>query len=571
MTKIRQLSVQVPSTLLEDAPGAGGVPHNNSTNTSKAPNSFTTTNNTTVAAAVSSPKDPLQNSDETEEDYHMVGDSTVLPASIPVVGFSPSNLTDGDSLVNSQSIEPESRQLFWSTGDRRDAEFVDDKASSTESKGLDKCYAASEVVLIDHSAVRFKVQVNPLFNRFDTHSFVVEDLAYTYHLSCQADKDSKIKDKQARGKVQREKEVDRERDREREQALGRNSTGRYLDGTESSESKRVREAPRDFHSTVKGEGGKDPFKFGSPNRYPTPVTPVRGGDGDGSRKKVTRYVPPDGGCCDSLLRCVNKIVGSGSGIGDDEIEAREKALAVMMIRFSRDGIPFTTQELKEVNEHAGEKESAFFNAVCYTFLVKALIRWILPNNTSDHTAIIESSAYAQNKVLSSSSASRNGVNIELPVATATARALELASLGYLTLSELFSPLSPYSIFASTSTTSFIDNFDAGGDGDFSRFHGKGSYTGFVVMRKKVVEINRLYTRAVLVVDKEGGSISNERMFIQFWKAHPEGETVPTFKRLYKELTSVYGGEEDSNDDDNDYREPDQELEKLFVQMERGLL
>jgi hypothetical protein len=101
----------------------------------------------------------------------------------------------------------------------------------------------------------------------------------------------------------------------------------------------------------------------------------------------------------------------------------------------------------------------------------------------------------------------------------------------------------------------------GAEGDFE----ERSRVGFWAMRSKVIQINRLYHKAML-----SAGDSERRQVIRFWKAHPQGHTVPTYRQAHKELLAVFGSDGDRNEHaDGAFDLVDDELEVLYQDMERA--
>jgi hypothetical protein len=129
-------------------------------------------------------------------------------------------------------------------------------------------------------------------------------------------------------------------------------------------------------------------------------------------------------------------------------EAREQVVAGWMLAFCRDGVPLSLRSLREVSEDAGEREVRFFNAAFYTFLVKRLVRWTLSPSVSVGVGGPASEGKGDATVSFDAERGEWRPAGSLPVASATARALQLCRAGYLSISELFQSHSPYSILCS---------------------------------------------------------------------------------------------------------------------------
>lgn len=232
------------------------------------------------------------------------------------------------------------------------------------------------------------------------------------------------------------------------------------------------------------------------------------------------YAMADLTCSDDLLCFLNHLTQVAEDAG--QYQENERKLVDLIVRFLRDGKPFTIMELQAINEDVSENEICILTRIVFHYFVKRLVPWILP---------LPSAADAQEMSYCSSHG--------LPLACGQGRALQLVGMGMLTLSELFLFSSPYGIFY------------------FGNDH-QPKHT-YQKLREQLIQINLLYQKAVL----EASSV-NFSPYVSYWKQHPHGQTVPSYRRLFRELTDIYG---DAEEDEYDpYGADDHELEKLMAKL-----
>ena len=265
---------------------------------------------------------------------------------------------------------------------------------------------------------------------------------------------------------------------------------------------------------------------------------------------------------------------SGQVAKHPENEAR---LARLMIRFLHRGQPLTVYDLKQyVNPNATDDDATYLNTLTYHIFVKRLSTFILPFSCQRRytsRSLNENQRQSEDSVRQSKEYEQSV--FEVPLASAQARALRLVAVGYLSFSELLSPPSIYSI---------LHFCYPGGASDccrscYLRSAGESRFEeslAFRELRKRVVAVNALYDRTLLLCDDylsgsdAADGIGMESLtsvvqrdpisVVQYWKIHPQGQLLPTFRALLKELDFVYGGEYSS-----------QESESMFCLMERELI
>lgn len=236
--------------------------------------------------------------------------------------------------------------------------------------------------------------------------------------------------------------------------------------------------------------------------------------------------------------------------GDGIFSESESRLALLVIRFIRTGQPLNFYDLRDlINSRINDDQVAFLNAFVFHFFIKRLSTWILPFHCKmDNKATL-------NKLLGNTTETaaltllREEDNLEIPLASAQARALRLISEGYLTFAELFLPSSEYSIMhicyygggaVYSCCATCCRTVDSAHDGILDEVRATR------VLREKVIKVNDLYHQALLLhpVDQDVGgrcrSETDEFSFIHYRKKHPQGQCLATLHASLQELSCTYG-------------------------------
>jgi len=172
----------------------------------------------------------------------------------------------------------------------------------------------------------------------------------------------------------------------------------------------------------------------------------------------------------------------------DIIAHKEKQLAELILKFTKNGKRINLKKLKKIYLRAKQNDVDGLNAICYHCFVKEITRWQYPRNKLH----------------------------ELPFAIAQGRSLQLIAKGYLSLNKVFDQNSKYGIFTGKNIGANIDS-----------------------VKKKIKNINRLYREAIL-------KPKNHDQFIGFFVNCPKGKIVTKRKALRNELINVYGGDKDTD-------------------------
>lgn len=220
--------------------------------------------------------------------------------------------------------------------------------------------------------------------------------------------------------------------------------------------------------------------------------------------------------CDLILQQIDTITQSEH---DCPCVQNEMKLAKLIEKFARYGQPIILPDLYDISEDCTEIDVTNMNRIVYSLVVLQLVPWIIaPVHNADGNY---SNIYSSSK-------------LSLPLATAFARAIQLIAHGHLSFRELLTYESPLNIIVLT--TQYLDR------------------NVMKNLKDNVKRINRLYNNAILHQRP-----ANFSAYIQYWKGHPGGETLPTLREINRELREFFGGEHDTVDDlnfedDNDYIE-----------------
>lgn len=207
----------------------------------------------------------------------------------------------------------------------------------------------------------------------------------------------------------------------------------------------------------------------------------------------------------------------------------------------------------QVNSRIHDDQIAFLNAIGFHFFIKRLSSWILPfkfklsnrNNFPLNKSGEPCIAVEANDLLEEDS------SVEVPLASAQARALRLISEGYLSFAELFLPSSEYSI---------MHICYSGGGAEYSccsRCHPASDkkfddLAAIRLLREKVIKLNDLYHQSLLLHSLSNSNQarqttrSSARMekdefaFVHYWKKHPQGQCLATLHASLLELYRTFG-------------------------------
>lgn len=131
------------------------------------------------------------------------------------------------------------------------------------------------------------------------------------------------------------------------------------------------------------------------------------------------YYMEDLGHSDDILRFIHRLCSA-----DEDTADNERKLAEILLRFAHDGTPIDAKELALINEDLTDKDAVYLTKIAYHYFVKRLVPWIL--SCPPETGYVS--------------------KYELPMATATARAMTLVRQGLLSFAELFAWDGDYGVF-----------------------------------------------------------------------------------------------------------------------------
>ena len=216
-------------------------------------------------------------------------------------------------------------------------------------------------------------------------------------------------------------------------------------------------------------------------------------------------------------------------VGDDPVYAEnERILSQIIQRFLHDGVPVQLLDLQCMNSDLNESDKGMLNKVVFHYFIRRVVRWLMP-------------------IPEGSNSNMHPHKLAVPLASIYARALQLIEQGILTFSEAFDKDGMYGVFYSdeqnnTANASIVFTNDPTTAGMQHSTH-SSHVPPLLALRNKCKHINALYQKYIVELAPR-----NFLPTIRFWKQHPGGATVPTYKLLYSELTQVYGGESDDNID-----------------------
>jgi hypothetical protein len=175
------------------------------------------------------------------------------------------------------------------------------------------------------------------------------------------------------------------------------------------------------------------------------------------------------------------------------------------------------------------------------------------NNNDDETTTIVSPTKKSSFVVSSTSSTSNTSlprkksfsSLSSPSTTAVKQEGNTSNSAY------FPPPPPPSASKTTSTNTAATTTTSSTPG------GGGVFQTFDLLRQQIININELYQKAILE-----SSIDNYHPFIQFFKNHPQGKTIPSYRLLKQELLFCYGGEGDSDDEGVGMDENDEDVNNI---------
>eukprot|EP01031_Cornospumella_fuschlensis_P032397 gene32397-39177_t len=221
------------------------------------------------------------------------------------------------------------------------------------------------------------------------------------------------------------------------------------------------------------------------------------------------YHMQDLGSSKDIQRFIDRITSMNEDA--QHYRENERRLVDLILRFLRQGKPFQLTDLQNMNDDVSEADCANLTRVVYHYFVKRLVPWVLARPTLH---------------LEEGSVDKYSL-FDLPLASAQVRVLQLIGMGVLSFEEAFSS-SQYGILGDDHTYSSL--------------------------RSQIIEINTLYQKAVLEA-----SATNFHAYMEFWKAHPRGSSVPSYSRLFAELCEVYGDAEEAEEETEAYGSDDKEL------------
>eukprot|EP01040_Poterioochromonas_malhamensis_P007097 gene7097-7664_t len=262
----------------------------------------------------------------------------------------------------------------------------------------------------------------------------------------------------------------------------------------------------------------------------------------------------------------------------------ERKVVDIILRLTSEGKPINLADLQSINEECTENDVNYLMKVVYYYFMKRLIPWILslPSSLSSEDVDEGGSDSANEKKRARGESFQTRVARELPLATAQARALTLVRHGFLTFQELFEVTSPYGIFYFDNTLPTLSDDDEGNGAvtpgkkkgakklkktsssnnlrDSTTSLGGGEdnsgpattsvFQTFDLLRQQIININEFYQKAILEASPD-----NLHPYLQFWKNHPQGKSIPTYKQCKAELVACYGGDGDSDGEEDEKKTP----------------
>jgi len=246
------------------------------------------------------------------------------------------------------------------------------------------------------------------------------------------------------------------------------------------------ESKRGYSSSQSNYGNLEEVILGSTTvRYEHRTDPAFNHRGDFYKHQLGAY--------SQIITVLDRITGYIKTDDKEMVQVeKEKALAKLMLEYSRTGKAITSGDLELVDMHTevSAEDIHSLNRILYHCLVKEIARWQLPKDRETH---------------------------ELPWATAQIRAVKLIAMGHLTMREVFAQDAPYGVFTGTNIDENIDQ-----------------------VKEKMKAITRLYIEAYLKQKGEGLD-----KHVAFFKTHKKGELVTTRLQLRTDL-GEYGANSDTD-------------------------